>query len=202
MIEDLLRAVLMIGFVLPVMLYTLSLQKALERCAPESRTMPQGQVWLLLVPLFNFVWHFVVVIRIARSLRSEFLRRQLPLTEAKPGMVLGLATCVLVPAAFTPRVGGICALAGLVCWIVYWVRITGYSRQIAELAWTLPHSHRLRIRLAPGAGGERLCRPGPPVPGRPSGKALTAPAPGTWSSASAIRCPPRCPCCHAADRCW
>ena len=114
----------------PAILFLLSLQKALQRCAPESRTMSPGQVWLLLIPLFGIVWLFIVVIRIASSLRNEFLRRQLPLAEAEPGKTLGIAMATLSVTGIIPLVGMITGLASFVCWILYWVKIAGYSRRI------------------------------------------------------------------------
>jgi hypothetical protein len=119
---------------IPWALYTLTLQKALQRCAPESRTMPPGQVWLLLIPLFNAVWMFIVVGRLASSLRNEFLRRHLPLANPEPGKNLGIATCVLYLTCWIPIVSMLTGPAGLVCWILYWVKIAGYSRQIGTPA--------------------------------------------------------------------
>jgi hypothetical protein len=77
---------------IPGIFFFMSMQNALERCSPESRTMSPSQVWPGLIPLFNFVWQFIVVVRIASSLRNEFLRRQLPLTEAEPGQTLGITS--------------------------------------------------------------------------------------------------------------
>ena len=59
-------------FLVPAIFYLLTLQKALNRCSPESRAMQPGMVWLLLIPLFNLVWQFFVVINIAKSLVPSF----------------------------------------------------------------------------------------------------------------------------------
>jgi sterol desaturase/sphingolipid hydroxylase (fatty acid hydroxylase superfamily) len=122
-------AVALLALLVPTIIYLAALQKALQRCAPESRTMPPGQVWLMLIPLFNFVWGFIVVLRMASSLRNEFLRRQLPLAEPEPGKTLGIAMCILIATSWIP-VGIVTGFASLVCWILYWVKIAGYSRQI------------------------------------------------------------------------
>jgi hypothetical protein len=65
----------------------------------------------------------------ASSLRNEFLRRQLPLAEPEPGKTLGIAMCILIATSWIP-VGIVTGFASLVCWILYWVKIAGYSRQI------------------------------------------------------------------------
>ena len=91
----------------PAIFYLLTLQKTLNRCSPECRAMNPGMVWLMLIPLFNVVWQFFVVIKIAKSLGAEFQKRGLA-KDPNPGQTLGL-----------------------VCWILYWVKIAGYSGRIA-----------------------------------------------------------------------
>jgi hypothetical protein len=130
--ETLLLTLIVIGLLgIPGIFFLVSLQKALERCSPESRTMPPSQVWLSLIPLFNIVWQFIVVVRVASSLRNEFLRRGIPMTEAEPGQTLGIIQCVLVLLCWIPAISWLMAVPSLVCWIAYWFKITNYSRQLA-----------------------------------------------------------------------
>jgi hypothetical protein len=116
----------------PGIFYIITLQKTLERCSPAARTMSPGKAWLLLIPLFNIVWHFIVVVNIAKSLHAEFVRRGLSNADAEPGKALGLAMCCLAVASWIPVLAGFCALAGFICWIIYWVKISGYSRELEE----------------------------------------------------------------------
>lgn len=101
--------------------YCLSLQKALNRCSPECRAMNPGMVWLLLIPLFNLVWQFIVVLNMAKSLAAEFRKRGIA-EDPNPGQTLGLVMCIA---------NLVCGPVGLICWIIYWVKITGYSSRIA-----------------------------------------------------------------------
>ncbi len=110
--------------------YCLTLQKALERCAPQNRAMSPGLVWLFLIPLFNLVWHFFIVLNMAKSLHAEFMYRGI-VEEPNPGQGIGLAACILNCASWVPYVGGLAGLGGFVCWIIYWVRIAGCSGKIA-----------------------------------------------------------------------
>jgi len=114
----------------PGIFFLLTVQKALERCAPESRTMSPGEVWLMLIPLFNVVWQFIMVLRVSSSLANEFCRRNLPI-EAEPGQALGLACCILIVISIIPVIGFLSGIAALVCWIMYWVKIADYSSQLA-----------------------------------------------------------------------
>lgn len=113
--------------VIPAIFYLLTLQKTLERCSPQARTMPPGQVWLLLIPFFNVIWQFLVVTSIAASLRNEFNRRNIPLTEPEPGKSIGMVLCIATVAGIIPLLNFIAGPVSLVCWIIYWLKISGYS---------------------------------------------------------------------------
>ena len=118
---------------LPAIFYILTIQKALNRCAPENRAMAPGMAWLLLVPLVNIVWHFFVVINVAKSLGSEFQKRGIA-EEPEPGKKLGLIMCILACCGIIPLLGILCSLGALVCWILYWIKIAGFSSKLAEPA--------------------------------------------------------------------
>ena len=118
------------AFLLPAILYLLTLQRALERCAPESQTLSPGLVWLMFIPVFSLVWHFVIVVNVSRSLRNEFTRRNFPGIEAEPGKGIGLAMCILGACCIIPLLGILCAIAAFICWIIYWVKIHDYSRRL------------------------------------------------------------------------
>ena len=107
---------------IPLIFYCLTLQKALNRCSPECRAMNPPMVWLLLIPLFNIVWQFIVVLNMAKSLGAEFQKRGIA-ADPNPGQTLGQDR----PIACFQVTGPV----GLVCWIIYWVKIAGYSNQLA-----------------------------------------------------------------------
>jgi len=109
--------------------YILTLQKALNRCAPENRAMEPGMIWLLLIPCVNFVWHFFVVLNLAKSLGAEFQKRGIT-EEPEPGKVIGLVASILWCCACIPLVNYLAGPAALVCWIIYWVKIAGYAKKL------------------------------------------------------------------------
>jgi len=85
--------------------------------------MTSGLVWLMLVPLFHLVWQFFVVLNVAKSLDAEFQKRGIA-EERNPGQTIGIVMCV----------GNlICGPVGLICWIIYWVKIAGYSSKLAGM---------------------------------------------------------------------
>ena len=73
----------------PAIFYLRTLQKALNRCSVEARTLSPGLVWLMFIPLFNLIWHFMVVTNLSKSLGNEFRQRGIS-AEGNPGQGLGL----------------------------------------------------------------------------------------------------------------
>jgi hypothetical protein len=121
--------IVMLWFALiAVILYLLTLEKALRKCAPGARTMKPGKVWLWLIPVFGLIWQFILVRNIAKSLGSEFARRGIPCPEGTPGQNIGLAMSVCHCCFFIPWLGRLATIAGFVLWILYWMRIANYSR--------------------------------------------------------------------------
>ncbi len=116
-------------FLIPLIFYILTLQKALNKCSPQNQAMQPGLVWLLVIPCFSIIWHFFVVINMAKSLSAEFQARGIQ-EEPEPGQVFGLVMCGLACASVVPLLGSFFGLGYLVCWIIYWVKIAGFSRKL------------------------------------------------------------------------
>jgi len=112
-------------------MYLMSLSKLLSRCAPRNRTMEPGQVWLNLIPCFNLVWQFITVIRIAETLDREYEDRGWR-AEGDFGKGLGITYLCLNLAGIIPYIGVLFGLGALVCWIIYWVKMAGFSKRLAE----------------------------------------------------------------------
>ena len=93
--------------------------------------MEPGMVWLLLIPCFGLIWQFIMIIRISESLDNEFYSRRWR-RDGDFGKSLGISYAVLNLLGFIPYLGILCSLAGIVCFIMYWVKIAGYSNQLAS----------------------------------------------------------------------
>lgn len=121
----------MLGLLLlPTIFYFLSLQRALEAVSEQNRQMPSGQVWLSLIPLFNFVWMFFVVNKIAESFALECYRLNIPTTEMKPTHGIGNAKNILRLCSFIPILGLLASLGFVVCWILHWIKVNEYRKLI------------------------------------------------------------------------
>ena len=122
---------LLVGLVIAVFFF-LTLSKALTRCHPRNRTMEPGMVWLNFIPLFNIVWQFITVNRVAESLSNEFYERGWDRPGEDYGKSIGTTYCIMNVLGCIPYCGAIFAIIGLVCFIIYWVKIANYSGQLAS----------------------------------------------------------------------
>jgi hypothetical protein len=111
--------------------YILTLRRALLRCAPHNRAAVPNTAWLLIVPFFNLFWPFFLYPRISESLEREFRERALPI-EPFPARTLGLTLAILNLSCVIPLLNLLTGIATLVCFILYWNKISGYSRQLAS----------------------------------------------------------------------
>jgi len=109
--------------------FLLSMKKALTRCSSENRTMSPGSIWLGLIPFFHIIWDFFIVINLADSLEREFQKRGLNV-EPKPGKNIGLVYCIANVCSLIPGLNFLAGPVSFICWIIYWVKIAGFSKQI------------------------------------------------------------------------
>ena len=127
-------AVILVVSLIIAICFLLTLSKALTRCSPRNRTMEPGQVWLNLIPLFNIVWQFITISRVGESLANEFHDRGWDRGGDDYGKSVGLTYCIMNLLSWIPYCGGLFGLIGLVCFIIYWVKIAGYSGRLASRA--------------------------------------------------------------------
>jgi hypothetical protein len=119
-------------FLAPGIFYVLTLQKTLKKCAPESRTLEPGLLWLFLIPFVNIVFHFFIVLGMAKTLRNEFNRRGITIADPNPGQALGLAMCIIPCGCVLVPLSFVLIPAYLVLWIIYWVKMAGISSSLGE----------------------------------------------------------------------
>lgn len=122
----------LVVFLIPFILYLVFLQSVFNSISPENRRMSPGNVWLLLIPVFGTVWHFVVVRDMAYCIRDEAASKGIPLNEDKPVYTIGMAMCILSCCAFIPGLNTFAGPAFLVCWIIYWVKLSDYRNQLVR----------------------------------------------------------------------
>jgi hypothetical protein len=149
-----LQIILLLVFIGIAVLFLLTQQNTLKAVRRENRLMQPGLVWLQLIPVVGQIWQFIVVLRIAKSIRKEikfvqgdslFGSSDLNVAEKlthRATLAIGISYCTLtlVGALFnlfmtagqeSPLIPivGLIFLTGIVCWIIYWVRLA-QSRKI------------------------------------------------------------------------
>jgi hypothetical protein len=110
---------------IPGIFYCLTMQKSLTLAGPEHRAMEPGLVWLLFIPFFNLVWQFFVVKNVAQSVRSWGQAHGKEVGDG--GWSIGLTACILSVCSFIPFLGFLCGIGGLVCLILWWVKVAGFN---------------------------------------------------------------------------
>lgn len=115
--------------------YTLTLQNALLKCAPECRAMHPSLLWMLLIPFVGLISNFFVVSDMTDSFRAEFARRGIPDIESTTKKI-GMTMSICWVCSFFPLVGIPAVIASPVLWIVYWRRIAKLSRRLDSMPAT------------------------------------------------------------------
>jgi hypothetical protein len=152
-----LQIALLLAFVILAILFPLAQQRALQVISPENREISPGSVWLQLIPVFGMVWQFFVVIRIAGSISNEMSSKigesildnsqvQIKGTDEFPTYAIGLAYCILTTigviinystmhsSSYLALFGSFFVLTGMVCWIIYWVRLVKTKNRLIGLS--------------------------------------------------------------------
>ncbi len=107
-------------------LFTLS--RCLSSTQPRHRDMQPGMVWLNLIPCVSLVWIFFTVNRVGSSLRKEYRSRRWPLRGESFGQTVGM---IYAACSVATVLAGIPVLvAAVICFVIYWVQIVGYSSKL------------------------------------------------------------------------
>ena len=153
---ELIQIVFLLVFLGAYILFLLTQHKTLALIRLENREMNPGQVWWQIIPIIGFVWSFITVRRVSTSIYNEL---NSPVDESVLGTVstvgrnptyaIGLSYCILFCMSiipFPPLLKGLCSLAGLVVWIVYWVTLGSYMRKLKRHIQLLPQEEQIFIR--------------------------------------------------------
>ncbi|TNF46819.1 MAG: hypothetical protein EP305_09910 [Bacteroidetes bacterium] len=133
----------MVGFVLIVLaisltiaiLYLMNLQNLMKEVNQKNRQVEPGNVWLMLIPLFNIIYPFILYPKICDSVKAEFEFRGKPET-GDYGRALGITMPILGLVGFVPFLGTFAGLANLVIFIIFWVKMAEYKNKLRNMPKT------------------------------------------------------------------
>jgi hypothetical protein len=128
--QELLLVLVVLGlFIVPVIFFLITLQNTLKIIEPQNRRMQPGNVWLLLIPLFGFVWSFIMVTAIADSCKTQ-LEQYGIFYEQRPTYNVGIGWAVCLALSI---VVGLFSIISLVMLITYWVKVNDVRKQLLSL---------------------------------------------------------------------
>lgn len=132
----------LIGMLVVGILFLLTISRTLRLVDYNNRLVQPDQVWLLLIPLFNLYWIFVLTRNVSYSIRNQFRDRGVAVPP-KPTYALGLTFSIAsLLSTFSswsflveiPQlVSSVLGLVATVAWIAYWVSLSDYKRQLGKL---------------------------------------------------------------------
>ncbi|MEP7318819.1 MAG: hypothetical protein ABI921_08750 [Panacibacter sp.] len=133
-LQELLLLGIVGGIIMAGIFFLLTLQNALKTVSPENRAMEPGNVWLLLIPLFNIYYMFIVVNAIAASLNNEYQKFGVIKNE-NPTYNIGIAWCITQIASSILQFFSIpyLSIITLLFWIIYWVKVNEHKNEIVKL---------------------------------------------------------------------
>lgn len=113
----------------PGILYLLTLQNLLKAISHENRLVSPDNVWLMLIPLFNLIYPFILYPKISDSLSHEYESRGWD-PDGDFGKGLGTAMPILGLCSFIPVIGFLAALGNFVVWIIYWSKMSAHKNTL------------------------------------------------------------------------
>lgn len=144
-----LQLLLLLGFLIPAILFLISQQNTLKAVQPENRLMHPGLVWLQLIPLFSNIWQFFVVIKIAGSIQKQLAARHANsifgadalIAEGAPqrptqgigiayGVLYTIVTLFALGKMSEGFIAGLFAWGMIICWIIYWVKLVRFKNKL------------------------------------------------------------------------
>ena len=128
----------------------------LKLIRPENRLVQPNLIYFQITPVAGQIWQFFVIIRLSKSIQNELSAMNeesiLGFSDAaavdssgkRPAVWAGIAYCTLTLLFFIlsqfPKlvaspdvdlIAGFGIIAGVTCWIVYWVQLAGWKRRLA-----------------------------------------------------------------------
>ena len=132
-----------LGFLAIGIAFIMTLKNVLLAVRPLNRTTQPSSVWLLLIPLFNLVWQFLLYSKIRDSINAEYRSRGLS-SSADVTYSWGVtsATILLLTTivnSFTERTSALrlwsslVSLIGIITWVVFWIQMHQHKKQLQRL---------------------------------------------------------------------
>jgi len=165
--------VLLLVMLVVLVFFLRTLYRCSEALHPAHRALPSGLIWLSLIPGLNLIWNIVVVVTLSGGLKKEDAARGTN-NFGDGGLLLGLLFSLSPFVTWIPLLGLLLALGAIVVWILYWNKISGFTK-VLQSAGPLANAPIVTppAPVAPAPAVAPTPAPPPPIPAVPP----VAPAP-------------------------
>lgn len=124
----------MIFFILAIaiviaILYLMNLQNLLKEIDHKNRLVEPTNVWLMLIPLFNIIYPFILYPKISDSVRNEYQSRGIK-KAGDFSRGIGIAMPILGLCGWIPFLGSLAGLANFILFIIFWVKTSEYKNEL------------------------------------------------------------------------
>lgn len=125
--------------------FCLTLTKTLSQIKPLNRTIQPPSIWLYIIPVFNLYWFFIIIFRMASSIKNELSARNYEVDE-NPGYRVGLTAAVLpflmyllyivefyvVSIPYLSFTVGFLGIMRIIFFVQYWMKMSWYRKVLEE----------------------------------------------------------------------
>lgn len=130
------QLIFLIVYLILVVAYLLTLQKTLIVIKPKNRKVEYSLVWLMLIPVFNFAWNFILAKRISESIELE-INESGNQMDGKPLYNLGVFCSIMyiltILSEFMKEGKIFIVVPGFIVWLYYWKKVAEYQKAISKL---------------------------------------------------------------------
>lgn len=120
--------------------YLSDLRNLLKEVADQNRKVPPNNVFLMLIPVVNWAYGFIMYPNISKSVEAEFEARKLePLGETFKNLSMAMPILVISNIALRQingTLGVLVTFAWIVVWIIYWLKCSELKRRLKETSGT------------------------------------------------------------------
>ncbi len=131
-------------FLVPYIFFIRTQYTTLLAIQTQNRAMQPYEVWLQLIPVFGLIWQFVVIGKIADSIRNEYLSHKhisflgigdgelQEKIKERVTYTTGFWFAVLLVCSFIPVLGIFIGLGMLALWFTYWRQLIHHREIIRQ----------------------------------------------------------------------
>lgn len=106
----------------PLCFYCLTLQKSLAAIDQKNRKVSPKTAWLLLIPFFNLIWIYFLVVNLKDGYDAMYAAGRLK-SQSNAGFRIGIAMAICWSLGLVPFINLLTIIPSLVLWVFHWTKV-------------------------------------------------------------------------------